>query len=109
LKKKGRRILEGENRSSTFLPADCLAFSGTTRLTTCGTPLSVGIEAAVRGPTLEGGWLRSLEAGYVAETAAVRSLMGCSGEQKGLWVFRNGLRDLLWHEECLQGPQGLAK
>ena len=94
-------------RRKTLIPlreAEVLAFSGTTRLTTCGTPLSAGGEAAVRGLTLVGGWLRSLEAGYVAERpgiAAARSLRGYSGEQKGPWVVRNGLSDLAWHEECL--------
>jgi hypothetical protein len=81
-----------------------LALSVTTRLTTCGRPLSAGSEAAAGVPTLVGGWLRSLEAGYVAagpSRAAVRSLRGDYGEQKCQWVVRKGLRDHAWLEECL--------
>jgi hypothetical protein len=82
-----------------------LALSVTTRLTTCGRPLSAGSEAAAGVPTLVGGWLRSLEAGYVAagpSRAAVRSLRGDYGQQKGSWIVRNGLVALARHEECLQ-------
>jgi hypothetical protein len=56
---KERRILL--ERRKTLIPpreAEVLAFSGTARLTTCGTPLSAGSEAAV-------GVLRWQEAGCV--------------------------------------------
>jgi hypothetical protein len=85
--------------------ADVLAFGGTTRLTTCGTPLSAGSNAAVGGPTLVGGCLRGLEASYAVERsgrAAVRSPRGYAGGQKCLRVGCNGLMDLAWHEECLR-------
>jgi hypothetical protein len=85
--------------------ADVLAFSGTTKLTTCGTPLSAGSKAAAGVPTLVGGCLRSLGASYVVEgsgRAAVRSPRGYAEGGKCLRVGCNGLADLAWHGECLQ-------
>ena len=67
LKKKGKE--DSQERRKVLIPARraaALAFSGTTRLTTCGTPLSAGSKVPIGGLTLVGGWLRSLEAGYVA-------------------------------------------
>ena len=65
LKKKGKE--DSQERRKVLIPARraaALAFSGTTRLTTYGTPL--GSKVPIGGLTLVGGWLRSLEAGYVA-------------------------------------------
>ena len=65
LKKKGKE--DSQERRKVLIPARraaALAFSGTTRLTTYGTPL--GSKVPIGGLTLVGGWLRSLEAGHVA-------------------------------------------